>query len=89
MVEYLGKRARQPSKWLGCEGDHLCIDCPHREDRVRNVHNIQEETKVQEVVGNIPKIYAALENQWEDHHSNMIEVEGKIYKQPVTILIDS
>jgi hypothetical protein len=33
---------------------------------------------VEEVAGNIPKIYAALDNQWEDHQSNMIKVEGKI-----------
>ena len=36
----------------------------------------------------IPRIYAALEDFQEDHQSNVVEVEGKIAKQYVSILID-
>jgi hypothetical protein len=67
----------------------LYRDCPHREDRMRIVHNIQEETIMEYVAKNIPRIYVTLDNQQEYHQSNMIEVEGKISNQPIAILIDS
>jgi hypothetical protein len=39
--------------------------------------------------GNIPRIYASLDiKQAEYYRSTMIEVEGKIYNHPITILID-
>jgi hypothetical protein len=38
---------------------------------------------------NIPRIYVALEYQQVEHQSHMIEVEGKIINQFVSILIDS
>jgi hypothetical protein len=85
----LGKRARQPIKRWGCEGDHLYRDCPQKEVRMRNVHHIQEATTVEEVGRNIPRIYVSLENQHADYQSNMIEVEGKIVNQLFAILIDS
>ena len=36
----------------------------------------------------IPRIYAALEHCQEDHQSTVVEVEGKIAKQSISILID-
>jgi hypothetical protein len=56
---------------------------------MRNVHYIQEATKVEEVARNILKNYATLDNRRKDHQLNMIKVEGKISKQPIAILIDS
>jgi hypothetical protein len=38
--------------------------------------------------GNMLSIYAALENKQEEYQSPMIEVEGKIDNQPISILID-
>jgi hypothetical protein len=38
--------------------------------------------------GNMPRIYAALENKQANYKSPMIEVEGKIDNQSITILID-
>jgi hypothetical protein len=38
--------------------------------------------------GNMPRIYAALDNKQVEYQSPMIEVEGKIDNQPITILID-
>jgi hypothetical protein len=35
------------------------------------------------------RIYVALNDRQEEYQSNMIEVEGKIINQPVSILIDS
>ena len=56
---------------------------------MRIVHNIQEFEIVEETGGIIPRIYVALENKQAEYHSPMIEVEGKIDNQPITILIDS
>jgi hypothetical protein len=43
MIDSLDKMPRQhPIKCWGCEGDHLYKHCPHKGDRMRIVHNIQE-----------------------------------------------
>jgi hypothetical protein len=60
-------------------------DFPHRKDRVKTVHNIQEAT----IVENMRRIYAALNDRQAEYQSNMIDVEGKIINQPIVILIDS
>jgi hypothetical protein len=61
---------------------------PHREDKMRTLHNIQEATTVEDMGKNIPRIYAALEDRQAEHQSHMIEVEGKIINHPISILID-
>jgi hypothetical protein len=48
------------------------------------MHNIQEDT----IVYDMGIIYASLDDRQEKYQSNMIEVEGKIINQHVTILID-
>jgi hypothetical protein len=41
-AEVGGKFPRQkPMECWGCEGNHRYIDCPHRNDKVRTVHNVQ------------------------------------------------
>ena len=52
-------------------------------------HNIQEEDTVENATRGMPRIYAALDHRQEDHQSNMIEVEGMIHNQSISILIDS
>jgi hypothetical protein len=81
----LGKRGRPPIQCWGCKEDHLYKDCPHKKDIVKTVHNIQEDT----IVKYMGRIYAALNDRQIEYQSNMIEVEGKIINQPVSILIDS
>jgi len=76
VTKSLGKKTRWPIKCWGCEGDHLYIDCPHNGDRVRTMHNIQEENTMEYVSGNLPRIYAILENRQANHQSNIIEIEG-------------
>jgi predicted aspartyl protease len=44
---------------------------------------------VEDMGGNMPRIYASLDNKKEEYQSPMIEVEGKIDNQPIEILIDS
>jgi len=51
-------------------------------------HNIQEDTTIEEMGRNIPRIYTSLENRLAEHQSHMIEVEGKIINHHVAILID-
>jgi len=55
---------------------------------MRTVHNIQEAETIEDMGGNMPRIYVALDNKQEKYQSSMIEVEGKIDKQPIKILID-
>jgi hypothetical protein len=55
---------------------------------MRTSHNIQEVEKMENMGGNMPRIYAALDNKQTKYQFPMIEVEGKIHNQPITILID-
>ncbi len=52
-------------------------------------HCLQEEARVENAVRGMPRIYAMLDNRKADHQSNMIEIEGMIHDQVVSILIDS
>ena len=36
----------------------------------------------------MPRINAALKNRQADYQTSMVEVEGKIYQIPISILID-
>ena len=62
-------------------------DCQTRK-RNFNVHSIQEAVIVWYMDRSMPEIYAALENQQEDHETSMVEIEGMINNQPISILID-
>ena len=57
-----------------------------------NDKNLTPSTQETKTVGQeariIPKIYAALEDHWVGHNSAMVEVEGEIAKQAISILID-
>ena len=63
-------------------------NCLHRNGNVSQVYNIQGAGTVGQVARTIPRIYAALEDRQADHQSTVVEVEGKIAKQLVSILID-
>ena len=60
----------------------------HRNGNVSQVHNIQGAKKVGQVAKTIPIIYEALEDRQEDHQSTVVEFEGKIAEQSISILID-
>jgi hypothetical protein len=80
----LGKRGRPTIQCWGCKEDHLYKDFPHRKDRVKIVHNIQDTT----INKDMGRIYATLDDRQVEYQSNMIEVEGMIINQYVVILID-
>jgi hypothetical protein len=90
MTETMGKRPRKPPiQCWGCGGDHMYRDFPHRGEKVRIVHNVQQVDTVEDMGRNVPRIYAALDNKQVEFQSHMIEVEGKINNQTIVILIDS
>jgi hypothetical protein len=64
-------------------------DCPHRGEKVRIVHNVQQAETVEDMGRNVPSIYVALDNKQAEYQSHMIEVEGMINNQTISILIDS
>ena len=88
MTKSIGKGTRRQVKCWGCEGNHMYKEKPERGDRMKNMHNLQEASIVEDVGMNISRMYVVLYNIQVDHHSNMIEVEGKISFQPISILID-
>ena len=51
-------------------------------------HNIQERDTIENVARGMPIIYAMLDHRQVDHQSNMIEVQGMIHNQSISILIN-
>jgi hypothetical protein len=64
------------------------MDCPHKNDKVRTVHNVQQEKTVEDMGRSVPRIYASLDNKQVEYQSHMIEVEGMIKNHAFNILID-
>ena len=79
-------KMREPLKCWGCGEPHLLRDCPHR--NIQMIMRDREATTVNDIARNIPTISAALENRQADHQATMVEMEGKISDQSVTVLID-
>jgi hypothetical protein len=63
--------------------------CSHRDEKFRVVHYLHQDELVEDMDINVPIIYPTLDNKQVKFHSHMIEVEGNIKNQPITILIDS
>jgi hypothetical protein len=90
MIETCGKRTRKPPiQCWGCKGDHMYKYFPHRGENVRTVHNVQQPETVEDMGRSVPRIYAVLDNKQAKFQSHMIEVEGMINNQVISILIDS
>jgi hypothetical protein len=56
---------------------------------LRALHNVQQKEKVNDMDSIIPRIYESLESRQVEYQSHMIEAEGMINNQTITILIDS
>jgi hypothetical protein len=78
-----------PMECWGCKGNHRYIDYPHRKDKARTVHTVQQAETVEDMGSRMLRIYAALDNKQAEFQSHMIEVEGMINNRPLVILIDS
>jgi hypothetical protein len=68
----------------------ICIEIVVEEvENLRIVHNVQQDDTVEDMDRNVPRIYATLDNKQVEFQSHMIEVEGKINNQTISILIYS
>jgi hypothetical protein len=85
-----GKMPRKPPMecWV-YKGNHRYRDFPHRNDKVRAVHNVQQAETMEDMGSIVPRIYTTLDNKQAEYHSHMIEVEGMRNNHAFTILIDS
>jgi hypothetical protein len=67
MAKVGGKRPRKPPiQCWGCKGDHKYRYFPHKSDKVRDFHNLNQDEIVEDMGGSAPRIYAALENNQEE-----------------------
>jgi hypothetical protein len=78
---------REPLKCWECGEPHYYKDCPLRRKTNNNLHIVHEAFIVNEIERNIPNISAALENRQENYHTSMVEVEGMLNNEPISILI--
>eukprot|EP00253_Pinus_taeda_P023957 PITA_23957 len=80
--------ASRPSvQCLGCGGPHHIKNCPQRRG-ANQIFQLQEASTVGDVARSLPKINASLEDIQAEFQPTMIEFEGKILDQAVSILID-
>jgi hypothetical protein len=73
----------------GCKGNHRYRDFPHRNEKVRAVHNVQQTKAVEDMGSRVPRIDASLDSKQAKYQLHVIEVEGMINNHAFTILIDS
>ena len=52
------------------------------------MHTIQVEETIGDVANEMPRINTALENRQADHQTSMVEVQGMIQNQSISILTD-
>jgi hypothetical protein len=85
MVEVGEQRPRQmPIQCWGCQGNHKYKDCPHKNGKVRVVHNVQQVETVEDMGSRMPRIYASLDNKQAEYQSHIIEVEAGYRNQEVS-----
>jgi hypothetical protein len=63
-----------PMECLGCKRNHRYRDCPHRKDKTRTVHNVQQAETVEDMGSRMLRIYASLDNKKDELQLHMIEV---------------
>jgi hypothetical protein len=64
MADVGEKRPRNmPIHCWGCQGNHKYRDCPHKNGKVRAIHNFQQDEIVEDMGSRIPRIYAALDKK--------------------------
>jgi hypothetical protein len=78
---------RDPLKCWGCGEENMLRDCSHRKQNNTGVYNIQEATTINNVSRSMPQIYASLDNRKDDHQASVVEMEGMVSNQLISILI--
>ena len=79
---------REPLQCWICRKDHRKRIVRSIRVVVEPIYNTQEANTVGDVGHNIPCIYADVDNMQEDHQASIIEMDGKLCDQVVSILID-
>ena len=82
-------KVKEPSKCWGCGEPHRLHDYPKNTRTIQNVQAVREPTTVNDNAWNIPSISVSLEDRQVEHQSTMTEIEGIIFDQTVSILIDT
>jgi hypothetical protein len=67
----------------------MYIDLPHTSEKVRIVHNVHQFVTVEDMGINVPRIYSSMDKNKVEFQWHIIEVEGNINDQPISILIGS
>ena len=67
---------------------HIILKTVQKRKKTFNVHSIQEVVTVGGMARSMLRISVALENWKENHQTSMVEIEGMIKSQPISILID-
>ena len=62
-------------------------NCPHHGNN-EIAANLQDASTIGDVALNIPKINATLEDRQEYYQLTMIELEGKLHSQTISVLVD-
>lgn len=81
-----GDKEKGTLKCRGCDEPHLLRECPHNPRYVQNIQVSYETTIVNELLMNMPRIRIALEDRKSKNQYTMIEIEGIISNQPISIL---
>ena len=79
---------KEPIKCQEFQGPHYAKYCPNRKENFSNMHTIQEEETMGDVANEMPRIKATMENRQADHQTSIVEVQGMIQNQLVSILIE-
>jgi hypothetical protein len=74
---------------LECGEPHLRINCPCLISTARNsVHNLQEASTIGVMGRSVHRINVVVDGRQDDHQSIIMEVEGKIHDNHISILIE-
>jgi hypothetical protein len=88
-VKKVGDNPREPLKCWECGEPHLRRNCPRLISTARTtVHNLQEASTVGDMGRSMHRINAVVDGRQVDHQSTIVEVEGKIHDNHISILID-
>jgi hypothetical protein len=88
-VKKVGDNPREPLKCWECEEPHLRRNCPCLISTTRTtVHNLQKFSTVGDMGRSLHRINAVVDGRQVDHQSTIVEVEGKIHDNRISILID-
>jgi hypothetical protein len=85
----VGASPREPLKCWECGEPHLQRNCPFLNLSGKTaVHYLQESSTVGDIDRSMHTINATKDGMQEDHQSIIVEVEGKIHDNNISILID-